>query len=359
MGSTFDDRLRGMIFGQAVGSAVGLSVYGRNAVDTFKVTFPCTKPLNGQSSNDCLSNDWGCSMDQSILLMEMLCETDLPSEGKFDTKRFAEKLMYWSSHGFPELADTRGVGLDPHTTMVINDIDFPDKPEAVSKRSWKASNGKYALSGGVGRSPIMALANIHSKSVPKFMTSVADACTTTHYDSRCIISSWTISLICRQLLFGEQDISQIYTRTVDTVSQYIDSLPPINFIPLGANSNKYMTPDGYDGIGEYNYYMCVSELSDIIGTPDYTYRAMAYGVWALPRVDFKRAIVEVAMECGCAEVNTSIVGAILGAKLGYSRLPQDWVAAMPHTKWLHAMVNTLMMELTPKSHIRKTGPSNR
>lgn len=356
--AAFEDRIRGLVFGHALGDAVGLCTEFRFKADSYKITFPYKDSIRNWPPND-----WTDDTDQMVLLMELLCESDLLFGGKFPQREFANKMSHWVKYGFAELGDKYGLGLGGTTAMVVNDIDFLDNPESVAKRVWRNSGKKVAPNGGVMRTSIMALANYHSPDVGLFMDNVRAACTTTHYDPRCIISCWTISLICRQLLLGETDVAKVYTRTVDACTQFSEDLPPIEYLvidgvrhqptPKSWLDENWMRPDGYDLIGEYNAYMCVENLEDLNldkpPTIGYTYRAMACGVWALPRTDFKKTITELALECGDADTNCACAGAVLGAKLGFSRLPKDWIDALPNRDWLHSMVDTLLLELNRKS----------
>jgi len=51
-------------------------------------------------------------------------------------------------------------------------------------------------------------------------------------------------------------------------------------------------------------------------------------------VNFKEVLTEVVREGGDADTNGAVCGAVLGARLGYSRLPMDWANALPYRAWL-------------------------
>src|SRR5690348_7842524 len=40
--------------------------------------------------------------------------------------------------------------------------------------------------------------------------------------------------------------------------------------------------------------------------------------------------------------NCAVCGALVGAKIGYTNLPRDWLMAMPHKKWLDQKVVALL-----------------
>ena len=77
----------------------------------------------------------------------------------------------------------------------------------------------------------------------------------------------------------------------------------------------------------------------------YTLKTLAVAMWALrqlvkvPAGDanaafFKSVVASVAAQGGDASANAAVAGAVVGAALGHQRLPQDWLAALPHRAWL-------------------------
>jgi hypothetical protein len=45
--------------------------------------------------------------------------------------------------------------------------------------------------------------------------------------------------------------------------------------------------------------------------------------------------------------NGAVCGALLGCRLGFSQLPKDWLAVMPHKKWLDKKVVQFIHLLFP------------
>merc|ERR1711871_1134943 len=62
-------------------------------------------------------------------------------------------------------------------------------------------------------------------------------------------------------------------------------------------------------------------------------------------IDYKRSLAEVVMEGGYAQVNGAVAGALLGCKLGYASIPQDWCQGLVHQEWLEAKVDKLCAAL--------------
>jgi ADP-ribosylglycohydrolase len=76
----------------------------------------------------------------------------------------------------------------------------------------------------------------------------------------------------------------------------------------------------------------------------YVYKCLGAGLYALRAEKknpnqtnaefFRQVINEITMEGGDADTNCALAGAFLGARLGYSNLPQDMLQKLPHKKWL-------------------------
>ena len=58
--------------------------------------------------------------------------------------------------------------------------------------------------------------------------------------------------------------------------------------------------------------------------------------------DFIKFMTELVREAGDADTNGAVCGAVIGAKIGYSNLPQEWLQDMPHIKWLDCRVEKFL-----------------
>ena len=75
----------------------------------------------------------------------------------------------------------------------------------------------------------------------------------------------------------------------------------------------------------------------------YTLKAMASGIWALlyPR-SYQEGILEVIHEGGDADTNAAVAGSILGARFGFSGIPNKWVAGLKYRSELETRVDQLL-----------------
>jgi ADP-ribosylglycohydrolase len=54
---------------------------------------------------------------------------------------------------------------------------------------------------------------------------------------------------------------------------------------------------------------------------------------------FKNIIMDVVMQGGEADTNATVVGAMLGARFGYSQLPTEWVVGLKRWEWLEDRID--------------------
>ena len=81
-------------------------------------------------------------------------------------------------------------------------------------------------------------------------------------------------------------------------------------------------------------------------------KTIGAGFWALQYGESdKDGILPIIHEGGDADTNAAVAWALLGAKFGYSNIPQRWVEGLVYTQELDAKVYRLMalMSSQPKA----------
>jgi ADP-ribosylglycohydrolase len=346
---SMESKIRGMIYGQALGDAVGLITEFKFKRDRPEIRFPYTESI--RNFPVC---DWTDDTDQMILIMDTLIESEC------DLRLFAKKIIDWKNSGFPELGDTCGSGLGGTTNMVlINDKWLDTDLFAASKDTWEKSGHALAPNGAIMRTCILSILRNESN----FVNIISDFCKITHYDIRCVLSCYTLCFILAHILDDEIDCKkQVFNLVVKLAKKHIDQFPhamgkhAARGTPRMYAENEYIVDGTYDYIRELKKYF-TSSLSklelDEIGKIGYTYKCMGCAVWALDIItlhkergsgalSFKKVITRVVEECGDADTNASVVGAVLGAYLGYEGLPSDWLEALPNKEWLDKKIDMLL-----------------
>ncbi|KAJ3179090.1 hypothetical protein HDU87_003046 [Geranomyces variabilis] len=83
----------------------------------------------------------------------------------------------------------------------------------------------------------------------------------------------------------------------------------------------------------------------------YTFKALGAGLNLLTRdlnaaessaEAFRQVITELTLEAGDSDTNACVGGALLGCRIGYKALPEDWVQGLSHGRELHLLVDRLL-----------------
>jgi ADP-ribosylglycohydrolase len=223
------------------------------------------------------------------------------------------------------------------------------------------SGRKLAANGGLMRSPILSVIGLMRKKFP--VKDIIDICKTTHWDGRCIMSCVFVGFLVYSLLLGIKPSLKIKQMAYEICKQHIQQFeePDIHTFGRGVPKSwidwRFVKDDKYDLLGELRYYASTSFMklqADKKPGTGYTYLCMAAGVWVYDlliayeqstsktALDFKKIIMAIAKECGDADTNGAVAGAMAGAWFGYNKLPQDWIKTMPHSKWLDDKIDIFL-----------------
>lgn len=149
---------------------------------------------------------------------------------------------------------------------------------------------------------------------------------------RCSASCVAVTTLIAQLLASDlkPDVSAIIDRSIQEGAKYIeDEDKKKEFVAhMRAKSLKDLKLDEAKAIG----YTLKCAGTAFVGLNSKVKTAK----------DFLKFMTELVREAGDADTNGAVCGAVLGAKLGYSNLPQDWLQKMPHIKWLDARVEKFL-----------------
>jgi ADP-ribosylglycohydrolase len=337
--SDLKDKIKGLIYGQCLGDAVGLQTEFKFKRDNHKIVFPYTEPIGSF-----ISCDWTDDSDHMILVMQ----------SNFNVADFVVRLKDWVEHGFSECGDSYGIGLGGSMSMVIRDENFVSNPIEVSKKIWNESGRKLAANGSLMRTAIVS----SIADTDEMLTKSRELCLVTHYDTRCVAACAMLNYIIHEILYSDTiDTDKLFIQGVKIAAKYLrNDEKPI----LISGTRRQPTPDYYfddkfkSRIEELIYYVRAG-YSDIKlleldkpGTIGYVFKCLGSAMYALKNIngDFKSTIVSIVSECGDADTNAAVVGALLGAYCGYSKLPLDWLEALPHKKWLDSIVDKFISKLT-------------
>lgn len=285
---TFVDKLKGTVYGQAIGDALGLGTEGMtdedmawkypNGITHYKEIF------QDRHRKRWKIGDWTDDTDM------MLCIANAVIQDKGVNLASIAK-------NFKEWANGEPMGIGENTYKVLTIGDYVEHPLEVSKKIWEMSHERSAANGGLMRTSIVGL-------FPKAVEECAvNICRLTHYDPRCVGSCVIVSELIHSLVYSDKGLS--YHQISDIGRKYDERIP--EFIDLS------LSPD-----------IRALELQDE-DSVGYTLRTLAAALWAYWHSrTFQEGLLAVVRAGGDADTNAAVACAILGAKFGYQAIPAEY-----------------------------------
>ena len=303
------DRLKGTIYGQAIGDALGLGTEGMTDED-----MAWKYPHGIKHYSDIFQDrhrkrwkigDWTDDTDM------MLCIANAIIKDKgVNLTSIAQNFKDW--------ADGEPMGIGENTYKVLMIGDYVEHPLEVSKKVWEMSGKKAAANGGLMRTSIVGL-------FPKAVEECAvNICRLTHYDPRCVGSCVIVSELIHSLVYNEKRLS--YHQIVDMAKKYDERI--VEFVDLSMNTDiRALELQDEESVG-------------------YTLRTLAAGLWAYWNArTFEDGLLSVVRAGGDADTNAAVACAILGAKFGFNAIPQEYIDGLIYKEQLDEVING-MIEFT-------------
>jgi len=318
----------GLIYGCAIGDCLGVQVEGMSEEDIIKYFPTGIKDMPRQSIRGIAAGDWTDDTDQLILLMDNLIVTNF----KFDANLYARQLLNWRDHGFAELGDTAGMGIGQLTARVMSKDCFLSDPIKAANQAYYELGSDRAPNGAIMRCGIAACS-------ANWSTIAVNQTLITHADCRCVASTWATVSICRSLCIGE---TPNYKHVLKLAGNFINK----------TNTTYLNEWNKYYSIytGDLNNMLIDLELGDI-PKQGYTLKTFGCGIYALRQIleekntDYRCIQLSIIKQGGDADTNAAVSGMILGAYLGYTKLPKPWLNQLIHKKWLDKKIITMLKKL--------------
>ena len=303
---TFVDKLKGTVYGQAIGDALGLGTEGMtdedmawkypNGITHYKEIF------QDRHRKRWKIGDWTDDTDM------MLCIANAVIQDK-------EVNLASIAQNFKEWANGEPMGIGENTYKVLTIGDYVEHPLEVSKKIWEMSHENSAANGGLMRTSIVGL-------FPKAVEECAsNICRLTHYDPRCVGSCVIVSELIHSLVYSDKGLS--YHQISDIGKKYDERIS--EFIDLS------LSPD-----------IRALELQDE-DSVGYTLRTLAAALWAYWHArTFEEGLLAVVSEGGDADTNAAVACAILGAKFGYQAIPAEYKEGLIFREQLDDVISGMM-----------------
>ena len=297
------DKLKGVIFGQAIGDALGL---GTEFMDDAEMAQKCPNGVSDYSDiyQDAHRSRWKVGEWTDDTDMMLCIANALVKDKGVDLSHIARNFKQW--------AEGEPMGIGQHTYKVLTIGDYVDKPQDVSKLVWEMSRGKSAANGGLMRTSIVGAL---PKEVEK---AAANICRLTHYDPRCVGSCVIVSELIHSLIYDSQPIT--YQQMIEIADRYDERIK--RYISLSREAD-----------------IKALELQDE-QSMGYTLKTLSVALWAYWNASsFKEGLLAVVNAGGDADTNAAVACAILGAKYGYSAIPQEYIDGLLHKNELDIIVD--------------------
>jgi ADP-ribosylglycohydrolase/uncharacterized protein (DUF1810 family) len=298
------DRFKGVLYGQAIGDALGLGTEFMTDEDM------AWKYPNGlQHYNQIFQDrhrkrwkigDWTDDTDMALCIAKAVIE-----DKGVDFKNIARHFKAWAN-GTP-------MGIGENTYKVLSIGDYLEKPFDVSKKVWEMSHCQSAANGGLMRTSVVGL-------FPKATKLCAEnICKLTHYDPRCVGTCVIISQIINALVYGNPVPN--YTKIINMALDYDERIADCIKMLRSTNDIKDLMDD------------------DCMG---YTLLTFSVALWTFWNAkSFVEGLLTVVNAGGDADTNAAVACAILGAKFGYNSIPSEYTEGLLYKEDLNRIVEEL------------------
>lgn len=300
------DRIRGTIYGQAVGDALGLGTESMNDNEMSRVYPKGITHYNEIYQDSHRSRwkigDWTDDTDMMLCIAKALIK-----DKGVNLKSIAQNFKDWLN-GTP-----MGIGETTYKVLMIG--DYVKRPHEVAELVWRMSACQSAANGGLMRTSIVGL-------LPKDVEqSAADICRLTHYDPRCVGSCVIVSELIHSL---------VYKATPLSLQEMID---------MGRRYDERI--ETYINLAQSEHIGAL-ELKEE-GAMGYTLKTLAAGLWAYWHANsFQDGLLAVVRAGGDADTNAAVACAILGAKFGFDSIPSEYVEGLIYREQLEDVISGMV-----------------
>ncbi|NMA74179.1 MAG: ADP-ribosylglycohydrolase family protein [Bacteroidales bacterium] len=303
------DKIKGLIFGQAIGDALGLAseFMTKEEVNHF---YP-----NGIHSYDAIIQDrhrkrwrkgvWTDDTDQMLCILDSIIEHQA-----INLTDIAKRFVLWK--------ETNGMGIGRHTLNILSISDYAENPFKASKLVWNISRKQSAANGGIMRTAVLGCWNFSDWEQVKSNTE--EVCKLTHYDPRCIASCVIITYIVHRCLTNQPVLK---SHLLNIAKEY--DLRISTYIEMAYQSNiDKLLLDEQDKTG-------------------YTLKTMSAALWAyIHSSDFYSGLRSIIEQGGDADTNGAVAGALLGVKFGANLIPNDLIDNLIEKSTLRNKINSFI-----------------
>jgi ADP-ribosyl-[dinitrogen reductase] hydrolase len=218
---------------------------------------------------------------------------------------------------------TRPKDIGNLTRAALENLRAGDPPTQSGAIAWEDSGRKAAGNGSVMCCAPIGL--LHVKRLDGLAADAAAASRITHADPRCVGGCIAVATAIAHLVRGGRDAEEAVQRAALAAAAVSDEVRAA--VERGvARGPADLRVDGED----HGYVLHTVELA---------FSALATAA------DFEDGIVAVVSRGGDTDTNACVAGALLGAKLGKSRIPDRWLSKLKAAPELTSLADQLYRQL--------------
>ena len=299
-----DDKIKGLIFGQAIGDALGLStefLTKRQVDNIYKERITYDNIFQDDYRKTWKKGEWTDDTDMFLILFNHLLNSE---NFLVDELILAKDFHNWYNKGF-EIQDNvykkaKGIGIN--IGRVLKDEGFLSNP--------KLSSFKISLhsksNGSVMRSGILSI-------FPNEIFNTIESCKITHMSDDCIVSCLFLVLFLKKLQHCAD-----YEDIIENVLNVIELNYDVDILRKIINIKNLSELDLNNNIG-------------------YTYKPIGCAIYALKNLkdkSFYDALEEIIKEGGDGDTNGCVTGCILGCYMGFDNIDKWLIESLENKNYL-------------------------
>ncbi len=305
MDISLHDKLAGLLYGFAIGDALGLGT----EFMTHRVM--AKKYPNGLTNYSQIIRDghrsqwergeWSADTHYLLLLGESICQCGQP-----DPLHYASKLKEWF------LTDPSDI--TTHLRWILSQEDFVDNPYEVAKRTWNMMRDSNAPSDSLGRALMTGIWNDNVEE------NALAFCRLTHPKSRCETASLIIANIANSLMWEDKALSYD------------------NVMAMAKKGNGEMA--------EFVETARHGEIEDLhLDDPEsctFTRKAFGAALWSLWHCSSPdEALKIIVNEGGDADTNAALATGLMGLKFGVEAIDSKYIDGLVGKERIESLIDPL------------------
>jgi len=288
------DRIKGLLFGAAIGDALGVPVEFKSR--EYLKKHPVTD-MTGYGTHNQPPGTFSDDSSLTFCLAEVLTKD-------FDLNEIAANFVKWKNNNYWTATD-RVFDIGIATSKAINNISKGIQPELAGGKT-EYDNGNGSL---MRISPLVFY--LHGKPIQERFELVKNVSSITHAHIRSVISCFYYLEFMLQIM-NEHTIMNAYHNLKQTIPDFLHSIS-IDQLEVGF----------LDGLLQNNIYEFPEENIESTG---YVIHTLEASIWCLLTSDtFEQSVLKAVNLGDDTDTTGCVTGAIAGLYYGYKNMPQKWI----------------------------------